>query len=196
MTGEVRTRHYVNLTNGLESLGDLVAGGMSWAILRLQSTTIERQDWAKLFLTDLSDDLLMHLALGWRCAVHDRGTNRPLSKTIYYALPLVRYVLDRRWYDLRPQAVWNRGRRGGRGSNVVGAYDKIYHDLFVHTQADTGRVKRRVEYYRRYLVPLVPHDDGPGVKLVGACEATTHDGDGAYYRGLAHAALVPTPEPT
>lgn len=189
----LRTRHYVNLTNGLETLSQLVEWGASWAFLRLQSTTIERQDWVKLFLTDLSDDLLMHLALGWRCVVHDRGTNRPLSKTIYYALPLVQYVLDRRWYDLRPQAVWNRGRRGGRGSNVVGAYDKIYHDLFVHTQADTGRVKRRVEYYRRYLVA---RDPSHGVDLVGACEATTHDGDAAFYRELAHAALVPASEPT
>lgn len=186
-----RERHYVNLTNGLESLREVVDAGASWSFLRLQSTTIERQDWAKLFLTDLSDDLLMHLALGWRCVVHDRGTNRPFSKTIYYALPLVKYVLDRRWYEHAPAEVWNRGRRGGRGSNVAGQYAKIYHDLFVHTRADTGRVKRRVDYYQRYLAPAPG-----GVQLVGACSATSHDGDGAYYRGLAHAALVPTPEPT
>ena len=61
----------------------------------------------------------------------------------------------------------------------------------MHTQADTGRVKRRIEYYRRYLVASVD-----GVRLVGASSATTRDGDGAYYRNLAHAALVPTPEPT
>lgn len=186
-----RERHYVNLTNGLESLPELVDAGALWSFLRLQSTTVERQDWVKLFLTDLSDDLLMHLALGWRCVIHDRGTNRPLSKTIYYAIPLVRYVLDRRWYEFAPAEVWNQGRRGGRGSNVVAQYAKIYHDLFVHTMADTGRVKRRVEYYRRYLVASVD-----GVQLVGASSATTRDGDGAYYRNLAHAALVPTPEPT
>ena len=145
-----RERHYVNLTNGLESLREVVDAGAPWSFLRLQSTTIERQDWVKLFLTDLSDDLLMHLALGWRCVVHDRGTNRPFSKTIYYALPLVKYVLDRRWYEHAPAEVWNRGLAPAPG----------------------------------------------GVQLVGACSATSHDGDGAYYRGLAHAALVPTPEPT
>jgi len=186
-----RERHYVNLTNGLESLQELIDDGASWSLLRLQSTTIERQDWVKLFLTDVSDDLLMHLALGWRCVVHDRGTNRPLSKTIYYALPLVKYVLDRRWYELSPAEVWNQGRRGGRGSNVTAQYAKIYHDLFVHTAADTGRVKQRVKYYRRYLVASVD-----GVRLAGACSATTHDGDGAYYRDLAHTALVSTPEST
>lgn len=186
------TRHFVNLTNGLESLGSLVEQGASWSFLRLCSTTIERRDWVKLFLSDLSDDLLVHLALGWTCVVHDRGTNRPLSKTVYYALPLVKYVLDRRWYGLQPAEVWNQGRRGGQGSNVAAAYAKIYHDLFVHAQADTGRVKRRVEYYRRYLVDRPAN----GVNLVGACSATTRDGDGAYYRGLAHAALVRTPEPT
>lgn len=185
-------RHYVNLTNGLESLRDLVDADASWSFLRLQSTTIERQDWIKLFLADLSDDLLMHLALGWRCIVHDRGTNRPLSKTIYYALPLVKYVLDRRWHGIEPAEVWNRGRRGGRGNNVAAAYAKIYHDLFTHTQTDTGRVKRRVEYYRRYLVarPMGDGVDG-GVQLVGACVSTSHDGDGAYYRKLTHDALVP-----
>lgn len=186
-----RERHYVNLTNGLESLPELVDAGASWSFLRLQSTTIERQDWVKLFLTDLSDDLLMHLALGWRCVIHDRGTNRPLSKTIYYAIPLVKYVLDRRWYEFAPAEVWNRGRRGGRGSNVVAQYAKTYHDLFVHTMADTGRVKRRIEYYRRYLVA-----SADGVRLAGASSATARDGDGAYYRELAHAALVSTPEPT
>jgi len=49
-----RERHYVNLTNGLESLQELIDDGASWSLLRLQSTTIERQDWVKLFLTDVS----------------------------------------------------------------------------------------------------------------------------------------------
>lgn len=191
----MQERHYINLTNGIEALPALVADASKpgWSFMRLQSTTIERQDWIKLFLCDVSDDLLMHLALGWRCIVHDRGTRRPLSKTIYYGLPLIKYVLDRRWYDLRPEVVVNRGRRGGLGTNVVRQFSAIYDDLFVHCEGDRGRVKRRVDYFKRYL----PHASGTdaGAVLEGACVSTEHDGDREYYASLVRGVLAPEVQP-
>ncbi len=69
----MKTRHYVNLTNGLEALPAILASGEPSCAMRLQSTTVERRDWVKLFLCDLCDDLLLHLALGWRCVLHDRA---------------------------------------------------------------------------------------------------------------------------
>lgn len=180
----IRTRHYVNLSNGLEALPGLVASGESWGVMRLRSTTVERKDWVALLLTDVSDDLLLHLALGWRCVLHDRGTNRPMSKTCYYAVPLVRYLLDRRWYGAEPTEVWKVGRRGGPGCNVVTQFAKIYHDLFAHASADGGRVKRRIEYFRRYLRP-----GATGVLLETACQSTSRDGDRDYHAHLARISL-------
>lgn len=183
----MQTRHYVNLTNGVEALAGLRAAGAAWSFMRLQSTTIERQDWTKLFMCDVSDDLLMHLALGWRCVVHDRGTRRPLSKTVYYGLPLIKYVLDRRWYGIDPDEVINRGRRGGAGMNVVNQYREIFAGLFVHSSRETGPVKRRVDYFKRYLAP---GSGAAGVVLEGACESTEHDGDYAFYAATVRVALA------
>jgi hypothetical protein len=171
----MRVKHYLNLTNGLEALATLPAGE-PWAFLRLQSTTLEKRDWSGLFL-GLDADLLMHLSLGTCCIVHDRGTARPLSKTVYYGLPLVEYVLNRRWHDLDPGRVLLVGPHGGPGPDAWQEFSGIYEGL-MDGRDDKGAARRRIDYFGRYK-------QGHAVKLSGASEATDHDGDRAYYRDLA-----------
>jgi hypothetical protein len=181
----MKTRHHLNLTNGLEAAPALVAVGGSLAFLRLQSTTIEHEDWGALLGAEVSDDILMHLALGWRCVIHDRGTRRPLSKTIYFAVPLVRYVLNRRWYGLAPSEVILQGGRGGSGEDAMELFASIYDRFFMRAQEDKGRVKKRVDYFRRYLV-----GGSCGVNLEGDSVSTDHDGDRVLYARLAHETLT------
>lgn len=178
MNSSPRRKHYVNLTNGIEALANLPPGE-PWSFIRLQSTTVERKDWLKLFGSDLDHDFYMHLALGYCCVLHDRGTRRKNSKTVYYAVPLVRYVLDRRWYGLVPEVALF-----GRAGNLNGArfFDEVYRSIFDHRGPETSRVKTRIDYYRRYTV-------GPRVLLEGRSEATTHDGDTAYYVDLVRSSL-------
>ena len=170
-----RERHYVNLTNGLEDLADLLVTPPTWSFSRLRSTTIEREKWDA-FLGEVPDDMLMHLALGWRCVVHDRGTLRPLSKTLFFGVPLIRYVLDRAWTTVAPEQVPLVGPRGGPAPDGAARFDAIFCGLGHETI-------RRVRYYSRYWT-------GGPADLVGDGSATEHDGDVAYYAGLARTLLA------
>ena len=170
-----RERHYVNLTNGLEDLADLLAAPTGWSFSRLRSTTIEREKW-DVFVGEVPDDMLMHLALGWRCVVHDRGALRPLSKTLFFGVPLVRYVLDRTWTGVTPEQVPLVGPRGGPAPDGAARMDAIYRGLSHDTIA-------RVRYYARYWT-------GGPADLVGYGSATEHDGNVVYYAHLARSLRV------
>lgn len=169
-----RAHHYVNLTNGLEALPSLQTSGAAWSFSRLRSTTIEREKWDA-FLGEAPDDMLMRLALGWRCVVHDCGTMRPLSKTLFFGVPLIRYVLERTWARVVPERVSLVGPRGGPAPDGAARLDAIYCGLAHDTLG-------RVRYYARYWT-------GGAVDLVGDGRATEHDGDVAYYAGLARSLL-------
>lgn len=184
-------RHYINLSNGLEALDEVRATGEGWAVLRLQSTTIERRDWRALLMVDLSADLLLHLALGVECVLHDRGTRRPLSKTCYYAVPLVRHILGRRWYGLRPDVAFMPTRHGGRGHNAVAYFDQVYDDVVGAPNPEGGVLRRRLDYFGRYA-----NAADPCVRFVAASKSTDRDGDTAHQvslaRGIVEAQVTPS----
>lgn len=165
------TKHYINLTNGIEAL-DTLPKNEPFGFVRIQSTTLERKDWPQLFTVDVCADMLMHLALGWECVLHDRGTNRINSKTIYHGVPLIKYVLERQWYSKEPQKVILDGPRGGQGRNVVKDFSDIYEYLM-----NIGPVKNRIRYFGRYK-------NSGSVLLTGASSSTEHDGDKEFYREL------------
>ena len=184
-------KHYINLTDGLEALPEVQATGEPWAFSRIQSTTIERRDWWSLLMIDLGEDLPMHLALGWECILHDRGTRRPRSKTCYYAVPLLAYILNRRWYGLAPEVAPMQGRRGNAATNAARYFAQVYREVVEGGDAQAGRVRRRLDFFGRFAV-------GRPARLVGCSRATERDGDKVFYRGLAlaHAApAVDLPEP-
>lgn len=165
-------KHYINLTNGIAAIANIPAGE-AMGFVRIQSTTLEHKDWVGLFTVDVCADMLLHLALGWDCVLHDRGTNRVCSKTCYTGISLIRYVLNRHWYGLQPDVVYNLNRRGEQGHNVAVYYAAIYDSL---TKERT--VARRLNYFRQYAIPAA------GIRLRGISESTTHDGDRAYHRSL------------
>ena len=167
-------RHYLNLTNGLEDLDLVLALGEPWVISRIRSTTLEHADWWGLFMVDLDADLLLHLALGTPCVLHDRGTRRFLSKTLYFGAPLIQYVLERFWYGRVPASVPTVGPRGGRGPDVAAKFAEIYNELIEAPNHQAGQVRDRLGYFARYA--SCGH-----VRFEVAGGSTEHDGEMSHW---------------
>jgi hypothetical protein len=166
-------KHYLNLSNGVEAFEIVQATGEPWSFCRIRSTTFERERWHDLFMLDVCDDLLMHLALGWVCVLHDRGTLRPHSKTCYLGVPLIAYVLRRRWSGFVPDRVPMYGPRGGAAPDAAERFDAIYRETVDANTRDAGRVRQRLDYFARYYA-------GDLVRFAAHSESTARDGDVAF----------------
>jgi len=73
--GRGYTRHYLNLSNGVEALDKLLAAGVPAehiSFCRIQSSQCEAQDFTGL-ISNLDNDMLVHLALGHECRIYDFG---------------------------------------------------------------------------------------------------------------------------
>lgn len=93
------TKHFVNLTNGLDWVDDLP----EFSFVRVESTAIEKNDWTRLF-RDLDANFLMSLALGRDCHFYDCGTRRLTSKTVSIGVPKIRETLTKWWTGEPPTA--------------------------------------------------------------------------------------------
>lgn len=169
-------KHYfLNLTNGIERLPELQGEKVSF--VRIRSTTVERKDWHYL-LNDLDHNFLLHLALGQECVFVDYGTNRKNSKTCYMAVPLIKYILTRRWLGRE-----EKGYRLGRQSDekffdVQYLFGHIYDRLFVFDQNnDKIKLKRKLDYYKRFV-------NTDTLRLETLCESTSNDGKYQYYANI------------
>ena len=150
-------KHFINLTNGIEAIPNL----QDWNVVRICSTTIEKEDWVHL-LADLDHNLLFWLSQGAECHIYDYTPGDRDSKVITLGVPFIRAVLRRSWFGVCPMDL----------------DDQIYCDLI--DRADTQakqRMKRKIKYYRKILNTDV-------IRLVGHSQPTTHDGDFAYYSGI------------
>jgi len=68
-----RTRHFINLTNGVEALEALRLRGIDPGFVRIQSSHCEANDFYGI-LKELDHNLLMHLATGSTCLIYDYGS--------------------------------------------------------------------------------------------------------------------------
>jgi len=135
------TKIYINLTNGIEYFEkkpeldpDLVV------FMRLQSTHCEQKRWDLVF-SEVPDDMLFRLAIGYRVIVVDFSSRRRVPRAIWQGMELVKYVLYRFWLDKEyiPQT---------RAARDRGAYfDWVYGRL-----KENKTIRRRLEYYKRYLM--------------------------------------------
>ena len=77
------TRHYLNLSNGVEAIEGLVHQcGVPPDVLRfcrIQSSHCEQRDFVSV-LDSLDPDLLMHLALGYRVRIYDFGSGQSAGR--------------------------------------------------------------------------------------------------------------------
>lgn len=158
--------HYVNLTNGIEDIDKLD----NCRFIRIQSTHLEQNHFEEV-LMDLDNDLLMNLALGNKCIIHDKASRRgKLSRAVWYGIPWIRYALERAWFDKNPESVLVKN------CNNIKYFDKLYRSLSMPT-------KRKLKYYKKFL--FCDH-----VEIDYVCDRTIHDGDHEYYRQILEETLI------
>lgn len=168
---------FLNLTNGIEYLKEWNKT-TSLSFIRIQSTTIERKDWFKLFM-DLDHNFLINLAIGTECKVIDYGTNKPYSKTIYYGIPLIRYILNRFWFgiDDKESNILKRNGEKRIESNYE-YFNNIYNNLFIFDRnSDKDRLSRKLKYYKKFL-------NCSEINLKGISFQTSNDGNYPFYKQI------------
>lgn len=87
---------FINLTNGLEWMPTLDSMNITPHFARISSTDVENNNWDNIML-GLDANLLMRLALGFKCKILDCGTRRPVGKVIYEAVPRIKTLLEDSW---------------------------------------------------------------------------------------------------
>lgn len=173
----MKTKHFLNLTNGIEFANELNGKGIDYEFIRIQSTTIERKDWIKLF-NDLDHNFLLNLAIGNKCLVYDCGTNRLNSKTIYYAIPLIRYILNREWHGITPETVYIGNRNNIVQTESIDYFNHIFNSLFTfNTTKEKQAVKTKLRYYKRFL-------NSNEVLIEGVSKSTSNDGNYSLYKEM------------
>jgi hypothetical protein len=167
-------KHFVNLTNGIEKIPQL----SNFSFIRIQSTTLERKNYYKLF-ADLDNNFLMWLALGKECIVYDFGTNRPLSKTIYLGLPIIEYCLNKFWFNYEQNKVFVGKNYKTECKQYI--EKEIYQKYFVYHSEKKLEAKIwlsiKLKYYKKYLI-------GNKINLKGISSSTTHDSDITFFKNI------------
>lgn len=153
------TRHFINLTNGIQAIEDY--GLTDVRFVRIQSTACEQKRWEDI-LMQLSDDFMISAALGYQCVVYDYGANKDVPRAIWQGLEWVKYVLWRHWYG-RPY------RPIGRAITMEPYFDEQYRRL-------SPRAKARLAYFKRYVC-----QEKWLLRISSVTRPTTWDGDKAYY---------------
>lgn len=164
-------KHWVNLTNGLLYLEELPS---DVHFTRIQSTTLESKNWIKLF-SDLDHNFLLHLALGYECMLYDCGCNKTISRTIYQGIPVIKYVLDRYWYDKieTPYIIDRTGKVTKKAD--INFFNSIYEFLFCYNSTkEKEAVKVKLKYYKKFL-------NSTEVHLKGISKCTDKDGNYEYF---------------
>lgn len=174
-------KHFVNLTNGIEAIPKLQKEYINF--IRIQSTTLERNNWYKFFI-DLDHNLLMWLALGAECRIYDFGTNRPVPKTIYQGIPILEYCLNKYWFNYEADTVMI-GRKPTNQKEYVER--EIYQKYFLYHGERLLDAKiqlsTKFKYYRKALSNI------QRINIVGISAPTSHDSDTQFYKEILSAII-------
>ena len=140
----MKNRHYVNLSNGILAVKEFQLKDL--VFIRIQSTFCEQHLMPQIIDT-ISDDLLMHLALGdTLCHIYDyssRGSN-PLPRALWQGVEWIKYVIYRIWWD-KEYIPLNRHS---------GAYDRSQLEYFKQDYCKLSKGTRRsIKYYKKWLNP-------------------------------------------
>ena len=173
---------YVNLTDGLEAVDDLVSCGIDKNSLRfsmIQSTHFEQKN-IDAAINRLGPDLLMNLALGKTCVVVDYGTDKELSRAVYQGIPFIKYALERCWFGRDPDEISIVSRESD-------ADPRPASDVFRRWYKNLDR--RTKGFIRRFKVyatdPIALKTNNCKVSLMGISVSTDQDGHPGYYARLA-----------
>lgn len=154
---------WVNLSNGIEAL--TIKDIPDPRFLYLRSSHCEAGKWDRV-MASVPDEMLLRLALGETCVVHDYGARKGVPRSIWQGLEFVKYVLYRRWLGLIYQPA-------GRAAPSAGYFSWNYHQIIDNDPKK--QLKRRLDYFVDYLATEV-------INLASECGSTHHDGNKEFYR--------------
>jgi len=184
MSGDGRryTRHYLNLSNGVEAMDKLLAAGVPAehiSFCRIQSSQCEAQDFTGL-IGNLDNDMLVHLALGHECRIYDFGS-RGMTWTGPDGTPGEKFVPRAIWWGVEwwryaLNSIWHLPGRAPllRGHNVEARFREALYNL-------PRKERRRLKYYRAFKA-----DNLQEVGLLGFYATAETDGDKAAHRKVLH----------
>ncbi len=153
---------FLNLTNGIEAIEKYNLNIEDMNFIRIQSTHCEHPDFERI-LFELDHNFLMWLALGYECVVYDFGAKSKTSKAVYHGLEWVKYVLNRRWFNLEITPFV-------RSKNVTSSFERYYYQL-------SRTIKRKIDYYKKFL--LIDK-----LRLSAVTTATNNDNKPDYYLNI------------
>eukprot|EP00960_Hanusia_phi_P069362 767075-Hanusia_phi.AAC.1 len=165
--------HFINLSNGLEALPMLA--GVPVAFTRIQSSHCESRNFNGI-VNGLDNTLLLYLALGQTCYIHDYGSRnkkRKAPRAIWYGVTFIRYALHKIW-----ELPGEPDKPMLRGHNVAADFDYAINNL-------DKTAKKRLKYFQSYV-------QTEEVKLLGVVGPTDIDGRRDLHVELAkeHASSV------
>lgn len=149
-----RLRHFINLTNGIEAIPQLLSSGVNeneLNYIRIQSTHCESRNYNAI-LEGLDTTLLMNLARGNVCLLYDfgsRGTGTLIGEDDEkYGIPRA-YWMGTEWIRHALASIWHLpearlGKRYVRGYNSV---DHFNEQIMLIPKV----LRRRIKYFRPYV---------------------------------------------
>jgi len=153
----MKTVHFINLTNGIEKIPDLV----EYSFIRIQSTACEQKRW-DFILQDLDHNLLMNLAMGNKCIIYD-FSKKGRSRALWQGVEWIKFILNIVWFGIEPKAIVKK-------RNVT----DYFHE---QREAVSRSTIKKLKYYRKFLLTNE-------LKCVIVGNITEHDGDYPYYTDL------------
>lgn len=137
-TAVYATKHYANLTNGLDCPHlDVIP---EWGYTRIQSTHCEAKRW-DLVLYGAGPDMLMHMARGHTIVVHDKSERERETRAMWQGLTFVRLAAQRAW-NAGPLPLTHSITRGG---------DSLFYYLYDQYNKLDKSAQRYIQYYKKFV---------------------------------------------
>lgn len=129
-------RHFINLSNGIEAIGEYGLSIDDIRFIRIQSTACEQKRWKEI-INDLSPDFLISVSIGHHVRVYDYGAKKDIPRAIWQGIEWVKYVLFKRWAGEKYQPI-------GRAKSMAGYFEEQYFKL-------DRRTKKKLDYYGKFF---------------------------------------------
>ena len=161
-----KIKKYINLTNGVEYLNELDLKNVNF--IRINSTYIEQKHYDLLF-SRLSDDLLLHLALGYQCQIYDTSCHG-FSLIYRVGIPIIKYFLTKVWLDKEMPLYFSTRS----GKHFICNNPEWLNQIWKSLKKST---RKKLKYYKMFL-------NTEEIKLEEISKYTEKDGNYPYFKLL------------
>lgn len=167
---------WVNLTNGVETIGMLDNIQVPYNFCRLRSTYFEQKNWGSA-IDAMPDDMLMRLAIGYPQTIIDLGANKKCPRALRQGIPIAARMIAQVWELQHSEHMYIFNRNG----KPVQVDDDFAREAMRLTKPQISRLK----YFKKFI----PYDmDWLDITLL--CAQSEHDNDYDYHVEQVHKSLL------